>query len=69
MRLMADAFHAGVVSIVTFLAVSILSIVCFRREHCRVLAVIAICLSLTPLWFSGWSMNRVAEMRGIVLEP
>ena len=68
-RLMADAFHAGIVSLVTLLVVSVLAIVSFRREHYRVLAVVALCLALTPLYYSGWALNRVAEMRGIVLEP
>ena len=69
MRLMADAFHAGIVSLVTLLVVLVLAVVSYRREHSRMLTVVAVCLSLTPFYFSGWTMNQVAEMRGIVLSP
>jgi hypothetical protein len=68
-RLMADAFHAGIVSLVTLVVVLVLALVSFRRERHRAIIVVAVVLSLTPFYFAGWTMNRVAEMRGIVLKP
>lgn len=68
-RLMIEAALAFVVSVATFLIVLSIAGVALAIERHRVIAIVAICLSLTPFFFSGWVMRVVAEMRHIFLEP
>jgi len=68
-RLMVEAALAFIVAAATLLIVIVLAGIALFRERQRILAVIAICLAFTPFFFSGWVMNRVADMRHIFLEP
>lgn len=68
-RLLGESFHSALVSLAAIPLVLVLSIIAFRKERYRVLAGVAVFLSLTPFFFAGWMMRYVAEIRHIVLEP
>jgi hypothetical protein len=59
--------YSGITSLLTLVVVSILAIVSLRREGYLGLVWVAFLLSITPFWFSGLTMNWVAEARGIEL--
>ncbi len=68
-RLMADGPVAFLIAIATLAIVLPFAIASFRKERCRLLAVFALCLALTPFFFSGFVMRHYADMRGVILNP
>lgn len=67
-RLLGESLHSAVVSLATLILGTILGIAALRKEHHRALAVIALILSLTSFFFSGWTMRYVANIRHIFLK-
>ena len=63
-----EAFQVVLVSLVTLIAVAVFAVAALRREQHPVAAAVAICLGVTPFFFSGWIMHVGAGMRHIVLE-
>jgi hypothetical protein len=66
-RLLIETFYVFLVAVATLLVVIILAVVGLCKERRPVVAAIAICFALTPLFLSGWVMNQVAAARHIVL--
>ena len=67
-RLWAENLDAFLVSVATFVIVILFAIVGIRRERHRMIAIIAICLALTPWFLSGWVEGQIATMRWILLD-
>ena len=67
-RWMDETAFAFMASAITFLVVAVVVIVAWVKEK-RSIVLIAVCLSLTPFFFSAWAMNVVAEARHLVAEP
>jgi hypothetical protein len=68
-RLMAEVLLMFLISVATFLLAWPLSFVSLWRERHRWIAVVALCLALTPFFFSCWIMRYFADLRGVFLEP
>ena len=71
-RLMADSALDFLIAVATLFSVPVLAIISIIKDRPRIMAIciviIAFGLALTPFFFSGWVMQRVAEMRNITLE-
>ena len=67
-RLWDENLEALVVSLATFVLVLFMAIVGLRRERHRIVAIIAICLALTPFFLSSWVEGYIVTMRDILLD-